>query len=77
MTHIAKSTEVAAAGREKLVQTILSSLERTFPGGEQRDAVAYMAEFFRGLETQTLRSIAYQQGAFEPDLEYERAEERE
>lgn len=76
MDRIPKPTEASVRGREEMVQGILEVLERTFPGGHNAP-MDEMAEFFRGLNTATLRSIAYQQGVFEPDLEPEPADERE
>ena len=56
-------------GKEDMVQAIVSVLDRTFIGSGQPQALARAAEFFRGLDEQTLRAIAYRQGVFEQDLE--------
>ena len=69
MTRIPKSEEVEVQRKEELVQAIVGSLDRTFAASARPRALSRLAEMFRGLEENTLRAIAYQQGLFEEDLE--------
>jgi hypothetical protein len=69
MTRIPKSAEAEFDGKDELVQSIVGVLDRTFAASARPEAMARLAEMFRGLDERTLRAIAYQQGLFEEDLE--------
>jgi hypothetical protein len=69
-----KSSEAALLEKEELVQEIIAVLTRTWVDAEAPGSVQRLEEFFRKLDEATLRSIAYQQGVFEPELETEREE---
>lgn len=72
-----KQAEVESLGRDELVQGILDRLVRTYATTESPGTLPRLADFFRSLDEPTLRAIAYQTGAFEPDLEPEPGEREE
>jgi hypothetical protein len=64
-------------GKEDVIQAIVSVLDRTFSAGSRPHALTRAADFFRGLDEETLRALAYRQGIFEGDLEPAPDEDRD
>jgi hypothetical protein len=67
--RLPKSSEAVMVEKEALVQEIIAVLTRTWTAAEAPGSAQQLEEFFRKLDANTLRAIAYQHGIYEPELD--------